>query len=71
MVFLFFFSFVKLLKIIVKESPIYINFIAFKVITNLNHTLVYNLNLTKFIEERGQTCEKENISITLNFAHCY
>ena len=70
-VFLFFFSFVKLLKIIVKESPIYINFIAFKVIVNLNHTLVYHLNLIKFIEEHGQTCEKENISVKLNFAHCY
>ena len=71
MVFLFFFSFVKPLKIIVEESPIYINFIAFKVIANLNHPLVYNLNLTKFIEEPGQNCEKENISVTLKFAHCY
>ena len=46
-------------KIIVKKSTIYINFIVFKVIAHLNHTLVYNLNLTIFIAEHGRICEKE------------
>lgn len=44
----FFFFLLRFLKIVLVEYPFYINFTVFKVIasySNLNHTLMYHLNL--------------------------
>ena len=55
------------LKIVLKESPAYINFIVFRGGASLNHTLRYDLHLAIFFSTCGQICE-ERIPVTLNLA---
>ena len=66
MLFIFFIRFFKkFLKIILKESLVYINFILSKlqqVIANLNHAVEYNLNLAIVIVKPGQICKKRKWS---------
>ena len=56
--------FISFLRIVLKESPDYINFTVFRVIESynkLNHTVIHDLNLAIVIAKRGQNCHNKNV----------